>query len=356
MADENDGGVALQGRLELREHVLALHGPVFAVLDGAQFDDLPMELMEAALTARGLYRDRGPDGSLEYERTMPRMVALDGPVLGGEANLQGREATLDRLLDVAENRPAVVFWECPDGGDVLFRHLRSINMVLFPRDEVSAPHQRGDEGEAIQGVEEAIDTQPSSEQASVAPHGFELVTFRHADANVLAQVLPALSHIQCDRFMGPCRSVIFLPRPDWQISGGRVEHYMGTARYAFSRGALLIDQDSAQLIEEQTHLRWQRQIATGSDHDSTPLSERESRVADAFERGRSYGFAQREEFEWLARSDLEHGAAFEQTPRFTEIAETLTDPDLTATQKVATAANDLMLLQDRPSRSSGASG
>ena len=66
-------------------------------------------------------------------------------------------------------------------GEALFRHLRQWNMVLIPR------------------------TTPPSDAGEDPTH--ELVLFRHADANVLAQTLPALDPPCAARFFGPARAV-----------------------------------------------------------------------------------------------------------------------------------------------------
>lgn len=159
----------------LRAMIHATGKAAFAVLDGARFDDLPQALRDAdILDGRCLYLDLGHDNP---------DAALTAPWLIGPLTDRSLEAVAD-LLD-AVGSAAGVFWICPDGGDVLFRHLRGINMVriLGPRD------------------------------LSVGEE--ELVLFRHCDANVLAQVIPEFDASQRLRFMGPAAMVASFPDPRW---------------------------------------------------------------------------------------------------------------------------------------------
>jgi hypothetical protein len=160
----------------LRTAILSLDGPVFAVLDGAQFENLPETLMFAGIEARCLYLDRG-DNHPERLVTAPYMV---GPLEG---------ATLDRVLSALPKTSAAVFWECPDGADALYRHLRGLNRVLVPLDVPKIP--------------------AASEDGELQTH--EAVLFRHADSNALDQVVPALGTVEMARVMGPAERLVFLP-------------------------------------------------------------------------------------------------------------------------------------------------
>ena len=170
----------------LRSHLLSLRGPVGAVLDGAQFDNLPGELLRADVTGRPLYLDRGPGGR-DRIVTAPHLIDLDSTV-------GGREAALDAVLHLLDDRPAAVFWCCGEGPEALFRHLRGINMVYVP----------GAQGDSA--------TDASTKGTEGAR---DFVTFRHADANVLAQVLPSLDEAAFARLLGPADEIAFAPDPDW---------------------------------------------------------------------------------------------------------------------------------------------
>lgn len=165
----------------------------FAVLDGAQFEDLPASLLEVGLTGRPLYRDRG-DNDADRIRTAPQLISIGHPHERSddvpEAHRSPKqEGLLDRLLDLVNSRPAVVFWKCSKGEDVLYRHLRGINMIRLPRAGKPA-------------FEDANDT-----------HALQL--FRHADCNVLVQVLPVLDEHQFARMLGPAEALYFCPDARW---------------------------------------------------------------------------------------------------------------------------------------------
>jgi hypothetical protein len=144
--------------------------PAFAVVDGGHFANLPKAFANAGLTSRSLFIAH-PDP--EVLRAGPYLVSLDN------------SRTRDRLLAVIDDKPAAVFWCCPDGQHVLFRHLRSINVVVIPA---------GQAGDADNN------SNPASER-----HVF----FRHYDPTVLALLLEILEPAQIARFMGPATQVVF---------------------------------------------------------------------------------------------------------------------------------------------------
>lgn len=163
----------------LRTQFLAARHPLFAVFDGAQFDDLPTTLLRAGLQGRPLYLDRSLGGR-ERLITAPRLVALSS------ANTLVEPARLDTLLARLPMGSEAVFWECPGGEETLYRHLRGINMVRLPQPQ---PHSRDDP--------------------------YETVLFRHADANVMAQVMSALEGQQFARVFGPAVTILFAPSGEW---------------------------------------------------------------------------------------------------------------------------------------------
>ena len=154
--------------------------PFFAVLDGAQFDDLPAALREGKFVARSLYLDRG-ENNPDQVVTAPHLVWLDEtPVNPG---LRPPALTVPPLMELVGDRPAAVFWRCPAGGEVLFRHLRGINMIAVPA-------AKGD--------------------------GVDPVLFRHADANALCQVAAVLDAGQVARLLGPAASLVCVPDEVWR--------------------------------------------------------------------------------------------------------------------------------------------
>ena len=215
----------------LRDRLLAVPDPLFAVLDGARFDNLPDALLLGDFTARCLYLDRGGQGP-DFDRNAPRLVWLDAPEGGdgdardmADGRLEGiagdgnapppRAATLDALLALIGDRPAAVFWVCPEGGEALYRHLRTINMVRVPAD---ARTGEGEDYERASAGQAADRPEGTAEPAGDDTH--ELVTFRHADANVMAQVLPALDGAGFARLFGPATAILFSPDAEWGSASG----------------------------------------------------------------------------------------------------------------------------------------
>lgn len=153
--------------------------PLFAVADGAQFEDLSDELRSAGLFCRSLFLNH-PDKN--FERAGPWLFSLD--------SLAARQLA----ESLAVEKPCLVVWSCVHGETALWQHLRSINEVLIP-----LPQTKLEKG--------------------TTSDRYERVLFRHWDPNVLAQVLPALDHMQFARFFGLANQVVFLPGKIW---GGKV--------------------------------------------------------------------------------------------------------------------------------------
>lgn len=180
---------------------------VFAVLDGAQFDDLPNAMFEGDFTHRPLYLDRG-NGTDDQLRTAPQLVWLDRDRRNHRHDADHNDGrpllpVLERLIDLVEDRPAVVFWVSEAGGEVLYKHLRGLNKILLPAD---ATIDRGKNYER-DPLSTPDNRSPKSEH--------ELVLFRHCDANVLAQVLPALTLANMARVLGPATQILYNSDSDW---------------------------------------------------------------------------------------------------------------------------------------------
>ncbi len=190
---EPPANISLEDALLALDHKSA---PVFAVLDGAQFDNLPQELLLGDFVSRPLYLDRG-DNNPEQIITAPHMVWLDER----PEKVTGRtpKDTIPALMAIIAGRPAAVFWQCPDGAEALYRHLRGINMVMYPKG----------------ALRDFVEPQPAETDEIQKPDTHTLVLFRHADANVLAQTLPAMGAQEIARLYGPATRLIFAPAREW---------------------------------------------------------------------------------------------------------------------------------------------
>lgn len=190
---------------QLRPLLLGARESVFAVVDGAQFHDLPMTLFDGGFIHRSLYLDHG-NGTADQLRTAPQVVRLDydARTMSAEKGTGKQlvdENILDRFLTLVGERPAVVFWQCTAGYEALYRHLRGINKVLFPK-------------QAYLG-----------RNVEVPASGFEMVVFRHADANVMAQVSSSLEWDGLSRLLGPAGALLLLPDEDWGAKPMRVQRH-----------------------------------------------------------------------------------------------------------------------------------
>ncbi|WP_158004082.1 DUF4123 domain-containing protein, partial [Methylobacterium indicum] len=145
----------------------------FAVLDGAQFDDLPAALRQAGLLGRSLFLDQG---DAELERAGPWLVTL----------AQAPDAA-DHVFRLAGDRPAAVFWCCIAGEAVLYRHLRRINKARIPAWSAAGR------------------SAPSEDDDGT----FEAVLFRHWDPDVLGALMPVLDAGQFARVLGPASEIAY---------------------------------------------------------------------------------------------------------------------------------------------------
>lgn len=144
--------------------------PIFAVLDGARFDDVEEELAEVGITARSLFLEGGND-----------VMRRDGPWLITVPEGDVR----DHIVGLAAATPCAVFWSCPDGEQALWRHLRTINEVLIPDEQDSPGSPRPDR-----------------------PVSYETVLFRHWDPNVLGSLVPLMEAPQFARLLGPAQAIV----------------------------------------------------------------------------------------------------------------------------------------------------
>jgi hypothetical protein len=227
----------------LKTAILSLGGPIHAVLDGAQFENLPDTLMLTGLRHRCLFLDRG-DNHPDRLVTAPYLVWLgdeevDGPVQADSSLQRGLERLFSRL---ATGR-SLVFWKTMGGGESLFRHLRGLNRVLVPVNANS-------DAEPLVGDHRSDDA-------------YEAVLFRHADANALMQVVPSLDPIQLNRLLGPADMLVFMPDALDEAGGGgapvkRLQRQEGWP--AYRPGMLKIEQQQYEVMRHSRLDRSRRRL------------------------------------------------------------------------------------------------
>ncbi|NTJ44616.1 DUF4123 domain-containing protein [Agrobacterium larrymoorei] len=301
---------------------------VYAVMDGAQFNDLPSLLKHINVSHRPLYRHAGGDYSVilggpwlidPYQPAMPRqdgeplfdhdgadmsdeelaqrsaalsermVSSLNGGDLTGGGMLPVNEADpstvisrLRNLVQLNDGKPALVFW-CGDeklSAEELYRHLRGLNRILVPRVWRDSPASV-DGPRVTNEVEFAAAGDGSSSENEQAASG-ELVIFRHADANVMMQTIPALNEIQVARLFGPTSSIIFAPDEAW---GGGVKRARRGSDLVSHRGFLTLDRDAmAAMSASRLEVSRKRVMAylRDTDPENNNLSDAELRKKVVF--------------------------------------------------------------------------
>jgi len=152
--------------LDLLEKLSEDGSRLFAVMEGAHFENLQSDLADLGIEFRPLYIT---ESSLENQIAGPHLVLIPNKI------------KIKEILALAGDKPCLVWWRWPDEGeqatDNIFKHLRSINMVEIPRDRYDAePKSEADEDHGHEHQEEQSE--------------YEEVLFRHADPNVLVSLLP----------------------------------------------------------------------------------------------------------------------------------------------------------------------
>lgn len=137
--------------------------PVYALMDGAKFADLPALLAKLDIQPRTLFI---PPQDAATIRSGPWFAALDAR----------RINNLFRIEGIAD---AAVFWRGDIPEDAAFRHLRSLLFVKIPRPADAPPDPFAAEDESV--------------------------LFRHWDPSVIVLVLPVLDPTQRARLFGPLR-------------------------------------------------------------------------------------------------------------------------------------------------------
>ena len=205
-----------------------LDGPVFAVLDGAHWADLPAELARLHVTARSLFLGAGR----EAEQAGPWLAELQGPDM------------TDALVGLVWDRPAAVFWCCPAGDQALWRHLRMLGQVRLTQDVSSgtvspAKHGPGDK--------------PAASES-------EVVLFRYWDPRVLSDVVPVLDDSGYARLLGPAERVVFLDPRKWGGVGVRALARLPDLPIA-PRGTMTLDAAQVAAVDASAQQRSNRKTA-----------------------------------------------------------------------------------------------
>ncbi|MCO6381226.1 DUF4123 domain-containing protein [Oceanicola sp. 502str15] len=286
-----------------------LPGQIFAVIDGAHFDDLPGRIRDVGLEALPLFTD---------EIDLPALGR--GPHLVACPNL----FAVEQVTDVCAGVPAVVWWDWPDQGEKtagnIYAHLRRLNLVEIPANRAEPIVGRRQVGAVDRGA------------------GWETVLFRHGDPNVMSLLIPVLDEEQRGQLFGAALSVAMQP------PGREVTHTANPSHNAppgFGRLRLR----SAQYDElAGQHGRGLRRRAVLELSDAMPgrtAEEREARVAAAYDRAESFGCMTLDQIWEFIHLDSRWGAKFELAKGHEKVLEALKMPDASAEERLWRAEMEL---------------
>lgn len=342
MANSSDTGPLTPGNpVLLREILPYAEDPawrIYPVLDGAQFDDLPRDLAKVGIACRSLFKNvqdielvkagpwlvdpyHRPDpaaniwGGMPYSGDIAHAVEtdtraapdaaktspVDAPAFHAEGGAADPAGQLEKVTAVVGGKPAAVFWV----GDVelteaiLWRHLRGINVVKIPK--TALPNDEQDH--------------VVEEQVSVA--------FRHADANVMAQVLPNGSHHLAARIFGPTIRLLFAPEAYWW--GAEVAIFeLAENQKTFSNIVAVISLADIANIEKNRKAGLKRRaISEFSPCLPSEPTVSQARVIDAFERAHEFALQEMDDIWKFIELDIAYGYRFERSQKFCEAAKEL---------------------------------
>jgi hypothetical protein len=288
-----------------------LPGHIYAVLDGAHFDDLSGRLRQTSLRSRALYVD---------EIDMPRIDS--GPhLIDCTSNF-----AVEQVRDVTADAPSVVWWGWHTGGLEGMRsitgHLRRLNLMDVP---------------------EGAETGTTPRYGDIhAPGSAEPVLFRHADPDVIASILPELSPIQRAQLFGGAHAIIADP--------AAAEPVM-LSNLAFGRPApggrlsLSVAQYSGLSRAYGVALRRRAVFEFRAGLSAREKASRAERVRDAIDRAESYGCATKEQVWDFIRLDLRHGVRFELAPARQGVLEQLRNDEVSPGERLFRAEQELAFLE-----------
>lgn len=229
---------------------------VYAVIDGASFDDLLTRLSVSGLSYRSTWRDvedydvmaAAPfliDPYVMPHMFIPALETLDPaggaidlppedapPEAGGTPMPADPVTQIGLVCDLIAPSPhAAVFWvgDRTLTAERMFKQARSLNRVLTPRDHA------GPDGVGVLafGADTDADDSAAGVQGDTSADAHRThtdVLFRHGDGNVLAEVLPVLDAGQFARLFGPAQGVTFIaPDHPSQASGSALRRALRPA-------------------------------------------------------------------------------------------------------------------------------
>jgi hypothetical protein len=143
----------------------------------------------------------------------------------------------------------------------------------------------------------------------------EMVIFRHADANVMMQTIPALNEAQVARLFGPASTIIFAPDEVW---GGGIKRARWGSDIAAPRGLLTLDRDAMSAMSASRLDVSRKRIMTylrSADPENNNLSDAELRRKVLFyeAQGQKLGLrSERAHGQWAFLMSSSNGAIGEE--------------------------------------------
>lgn len=263
-AGMNQGSTFSPAASKLIHAAMKLSDPLFAVIDGAHYDDLPRLLDHLEMDHRSLFLDHA---DAEIEKVSGWLV----PILGRQ--------DLEKLLSASDKDcSSLVLWACPFGEDALHRHLRTINIVEIPADAIPASPKGGVSGSDL------------ADDEAIKPR-YENVQFRHYDPNVLASLLPLLDEAQFARIFGPASHILMFASDTGQVRSAPRPELLPIA----PRGPLTITSEQIDELETVrqniSQLRVVNYLREVAPHEAQrlPGHHLEKFVAESAESGRTFG-------------------------------------------------------------------
>ncbi|MDT0682641.1 DUF4123 domain-containing protein [Roseicyclus sp. F158] len=276
-----------------------LPGRLFAVLDGANYPDLPGRLREVGLDYFALYGEETDAPDIRYG---PHLVVCPSAF------------AVEQVRDVSAGTPTVVWWAWPDEGSetevAVWRHMRRLSVVDVPvgRDEeMIGPPRHG----AVTGS---------------GPE--EPVFLRHADADVVAALVDVLEPEQTAQLFGEALAILaetpaapglaLFERPEAQDPGGRL--------------SLSPDQYACLTVSYRRALGRRAEIEFASL--AGPGATGRRRIQDAVERAERYRLSTKSEIWDFITMDMRYGARFETAAGREGVLAELTRTDMPSAMRL----------------------
>ncbi|MBT0958619.1 DUF4123 domain-containing protein [Alphaproteobacteria bacterium KMM 3653] len=315
MQDQISAPPPLTIRDDLGDALRPLPGAIFAVVDGAHFDDLPARMRAVGLEALPLYAD---------EIDLPNMS--QGPHLVACPN----GYAIEQVRDVCSGAPAVVWWAWPDEGEgtahAIQSHLRRLNLVEIP----------------AMRAEAIVGTRPIGAVDRSAK--FETVIFRHGDPHVMDLLLPVLKPKQLAQLFGRAHAMV-LDAPGMEAVT-RADNPGDSDPTAFGRLRLSKKQYDELAGVHGRGLRRRAVRELAHKFTDTPAAGREARVTAAYDRAESYGCLTRSQIWEFLALDQKFGAGFEFHKGHERVLEALQTRDASPEERLWRAEMELGFVRD----------